>query len=124
MKVIIAGSRSITCLGIVPRVVKESGFDVTEVVCGMARGVDTLGKLWAEFNHIPVAEFPADWDYHGKKAGFVRNSEMADYADALIAIWDGQSKGTAHMIDRALEKGLKIHIHNTSTLPLYGSDLD
>lgn len=113
MKTIIAGSRGITCPYVVGRAVEKSGFAVTEVVCGMARGVDTLGRIWAQYYAIPVSEFEPDWDYHGKKAGFVRNQEMADYADALIAIWDGVSRGTRDMIDRAQKKGIKVYVYRT-----------
>lgn len=54
--------------------------------------------------------FKADWDKHGKAAGFKRNTEMAKYADALIAFWDGKSKGTKHMIDTAKSHNLKVRV--------------
>lgn len=114
MKVIIAGSRSISDPKLIEEAIKQSGFDITEVVCGMARGVDILGKVWADRNSIPVSNFEPDWDYHGLKAGFIRNQEMADYADGLIAVWDGISRGTKDMIDRATKKGLKVFIHFTN----------
>ena len=57
-----------------------------------------------------VVYFPADWDLEGKSAGFKRNVKMAEYADALVAFWDGESKGTKHMIEIAKEKGLDIRI--------------
>ena len=109
MKVIIAGSRDITDITLVVRAVKESGFHITEIVCGKALGVDTLGELYGISNRIPVKPFPADW-YPGGKffrgAGHVRNRQMGDYADALIAIWDGISPGTKGMIEymRSLNK--------------------
>ncbi len=55
--------------------------------------------------------YPAAWDTYGLKAGYIRNEEMADNADALIAIWDGKSRGTKHMIDIATRKGLRVYIH-------------
>lgn len=110
MKVIIAGSRSITDAFMVRRAVEDSGFRVTEVVCGLARGVDKLGRLYAQRNNIPVKEFPANWEKFGRAAGFKRNREMALYADALIAIWDGYSKGTANMIRQAEERSLKLFV--------------
>ncbi len=82
-----------------------------QIVCGMAKGTDLLGKRYGDEFGYPVAEFPADWDGIGKKAGFVRNEQMADYGNALIAFWDGSSKGTAHMIDLATKKGLKVKIY-------------
>lgn len=110
MKVIIAGSRTICNPFYVSLAIKNADFPISEVVCGLAHGVDLFGKLWAEVFHVPVKEFPADWTNLGKRAGYVRNTEMAEYADALIAIWDGKSKGTKHMIDIANQKALLTHI--------------
>lgn len=111
MKTIIAGSRSITDYSEVWVATTDSEFEITEVVCGMARGVDMLGKTWGEKYGIPVKEFPADWDANGKAAGPIRNRQMADYADALILVWDGHSKGSANMLQEAKKRGLKIHQH-------------
>lgn len=86
------------------------GLDL-EVVCGLAVGADTLGKDWAKANDIHLVTFPAEWDKYGKAAGAIRNVEMADYADALVAFWDGKSKGTKHMIQTALVKGLAVHVY-------------
>ena len=110
MKVIIAGSRDITDIGYVIKAVGDACFGISEVVCGCARGVDKLGAKYAESLAIPVKEFKADWKGNGKSAGILRNCEMADYADALIAIWDGQSNGTAHMIKTAIDKRLKVFV--------------
>lgn len=99
MKVIIAGSRFIIDPNRVIEAIQKSSFDISEVVCGMARGVDTIGLEWAKNNNIPVKEFPADWDKFGKSAGYRRNLDMGNYADCLIAIWDTKSKGTGHMIN-------------------------
>ena len=110
MKTIIAGSRNIYDYGLVEEAVKESGFDITEVVSGKARGVDTLGEMWADNHKVSVKPFPADWDRYGKRAGPIRNFQMANYADALIAIWDFKSHGTKNMIKNARYKGLKVYI--------------
>lgn len=109
MKVIIAGTRTITDYSLVETVIKESGFDINEVVCGEARGVDILGKSWAIANNIPVKSFPADWNKFGKSAGYKRNVQMADYSDGLIAITTG-SPGTTHMINIANKRGLKVFV--------------
>lgn len=111
MKTIIAGSRTINNLRLLEKTIDESGFEITEVVCGGARGVDDLGRKWAgNGNRIPVKLFPANWDLFGKSAGYKRNVEMAYYAEALIALWDGESRGTKHMIDIAKSKGLKVFV--------------
>ena len=111
MKTIIAGSRNITDFSTVCEAIDESGFQVTEVVSGKARGVDTLGEKWAKVVGVPVKEFPADWDTHGRAAGYIRNKEMAKYGDRLVAIWDGKSSGTKHMINLAKKYDLEVYIH-------------
>lgn len=113
MKVIIAGSRDITDMAEINAAIADSKFEITEVVCGMARGVDLLGKAWANYLGIPVTQFPADWDRYGKRAGYRRNIEMGEYADALIAVWDGVSLGTKHMIDIARARRLRVYVHKT-----------
>ena len=114
MKTIIAGSRSIIDINQVIFAVHDSGFlpDITEIVSGGAPGIDRLAIDYAKTNHIPCKTMPANWDKYGKRmAGLVRNGEMAQYADALIAIWDGRSRGTYHMIETAQRLNLKVFIY-------------
>jgi len=104
MKVIIAGSRTATNYEHLLTAINAfelTGRDITEVVSGTAKGADKMGERWALENDIPVKQFPANWNKYGKSAGYRRNEEMAEYADYLIALWDGQSRGTKHMIDLA-----------------------
>ena len=100
MKVIIAGGRDYNNYAFLAQTmddfVKEN--NVEEVVCGCAAGADSLGAKWAKERGIPVKEFPAEWDVFGKKAGILRNHDMGNYADFLVAFWDGQSTGTRDMI--------------------------
>lgn len=110
MKTIIAGSRHITDASLVDKAVEQSGFTISLVLSGRAYGVDRLGELWAIQHGIPVKPFPADWAQHGKAAGFIRNVAMAKAADALLAVWDGRSKGTKHMITTARELGLEVFV--------------
>lgn len=114
MKTIIAGSRSITDYSIVCRAIEAVPWEITEVVSGTARGVDRLGERWAKENNILLKKFPASWDIYGKIAGLVRNQKMADYANALLAVWDGKSSGTCDMIKRAEKHGLKVLIVDIS----------
>ncbi len=111
MKVIVAGGRDFTNYALVEEAIKISGFEISQIVSGKAKGVDTLGEVWALANNIPVEAFPADWSQHGRAAGPIRNKQMAEYADALIAIWDGESKGTANMIQQARNKQLNVFIY-------------
>tara|TARA_R110000772_G_scaffold184459_4_gene295481 strand:+ start:5815 stop:6195 length:381 start_codon:yes stop_codon:yes gene_type:complete len=122
-KIIVAGGREFTDSELVEEVMenlflvwseedaKWLDSDLHEVVCGEARGADTLGRLWAESQSVKVKSFPADWDAHGRAAGPIRNAEMGDYADTLVAFWDGKSKGTKNMIDYSLKKGLTVHVY-------------
>ena len=89
---------------------QSSGWIITEVVSGTARGADRVGEGWANMNNIPITRMPANWDRYGRIAGHRRNLEMAEYADQLVVFWNGVSPGTKNMITLAKARGLKIHI--------------
>ena len=110
MRTIIAGSRSISDYEILETAIALSGFEITRVISGHARGVDRLGELYAKKHKLPILIFLPDWNKYGKSAGIRRNIEMAQVSDGLIALWDGKSKGTAHMIDYARKMGLKVFV--------------
>lgn len=110
MKVLVAGSREIADSSLIERAVRESGFTVTTLICGMARGVDRLAYEWAKRNNIPVDEYPADWDRYGKSAGMRRNREMVDVAEAAVVIWDGNSPGTENTIKLLKSKNVPHYI--------------
>lgn len=113
MKTIIAGSRSINDAATLHAALAASGFAdaITEVFSGGARGVDALGEAWADARGLPVRRFVPDWNAAPRHAGLLRNAEMAAQADALIAVWDGASRGTAHMIQTAQQRGLRVYVH-------------
>jgi hypothetical protein len=110
MKIIIAGSRTINNIAEVYRAFLNSHFDPDEIVSGGAKGVDKLGERIAKDNSIPCRVFSADWGKYGKKAGYLRNKDMAEYADALVAVWDGESKGTANMIKLMKDMGKPVYV--------------
>lgn len=118
MRTIIAGSRNITDYDAVLEAIKDSGFKITEVLCGGAPGPDMLGEMWALTRGIPRKYFPADWRGLGLKAGPIRNEQMAQNADALIAVWDGGSRGTGHMIGTARKYGLKVYVKIVNNPPV------
>lgn len=109
MKVIIAGSRDYHDYDMLLQTIQESGFTITEVVSGMASGVDQLAIRYAKENNLPLHEYWAEWDFYGKAAGPIRNRLMADYADALIAIHTNNSSGTKNMIEEATKKDLLVY---------------
>ena len=80
------------------------------IVSGHAPGADSLGEKYAAEYKLQCELHPADWEQHGKAAGPIRNAEMAEVSDALIAFWDGQSRGTKSMIDLAKRKGLQVAV--------------
>lgn len=85
-----------------------------EIVSGTARGADELGERYAKARGYALKQFPADWDTFGKGAGYRRNSQMADYAEACVVFWDEKSRGTKHMIDLAEKTGLLLRVIRTS----------
>jgi major membrane immunogen (membrane-anchored lipoprotein) len=114
MKIIIAGSRLFDNYEMLCEFcdfyLKNKSNDEIEIVSGTANGADKLGEKYAQERGYKLKQFPANWEKYKKSAGYIRNKEMAEYADALIAFWDEKSKGTKHMIDLAKEKKLKIKI--------------
>lgn len=85
------------------------------IISGGARGADTLGEKYAQDEGFSLEVFPANWNKFGKSAGFRRNEQMAEVADALIAFWDGKSHGTKHMIEIMENKNLLVKIVNYET---------
>jgi hypothetical protein len=122
MKVIIAGSRGFDDYEFLDQTMHElfwkgapglDGWEVVDsVISGGAKGADTLGAAWADEHCFPVHVYKPDWDTHGKKAGFLRNEEMAIAGDILVAFWDGISRGTMNMISAACVNCLEIHVYN------------
>ena len=114
-KVIIAGSRDYSNVDRIKEDMNRLWLKIGpyEVVSGMARGVDRTSHDIAVAAGIKVYPFPADWDRHGRSAGYKRNEQMAKNARYLLAFWDGRSRGTKHMIDIATEAGLMVIIIRT-----------
>ena len=110
MRVIIAGSRTIVDPTILVSAIEASGFEISLVISGRARGPDTLGELWAQANNIPVEFYPAEWEKYGKSAGYVRNDAMPKVADAAIVLWDGKSAGSKNMIELMRRKNKPCHV--------------
>lgn len=110
MKVIIAGGRDYHNYDTLLEAIKEAQFPIATVVSGGAKGVDALGERYANEMNLQLNIYAADWETHGRAAGPIRNRKMAENADALIALWDGQSRGTKNMIETATKKGLIVFV--------------
>ena len=112
MNVIIAGSRTLTDFMQVVKAINSAPFEVEKIITGgCPTGADRIAGLYAALYGIPVEVFPADWKAHGRAAGPIRNRQMAEVGDALIAVWNGKSRGTANMIQEARSHGLLVHVH-------------
>jgi hypothetical protein len=126
LKLLVAGSRSITDSLIVCKVLDNYGKRPDEIVSGLCNGPDDYGRLWAMANGIHVERFPAKWDdlttpgaiivkrkdgtKYNKRAGFDRNKLMADYATKALIFWDGKSRGTKNMISLMKKAGKEVTI--------------
>lgn len=80
------------------------------IVSGHASGADALGERYAQERGLQLETYPADWKTHGRAADPIRNAQMASVAHALIAFWDGKSRGTKNMIDTATKRGLQVAV--------------
>ena len=116
MKLLIAGSRSIDKYRAFYEFIKwyylGGNEPPREFVTGDCKlGADQVPHLLNVTinNESPIKSFPADWDKHGKKAGFLRNREMAEYADELLLIWDGESNGSRNMMQEMEKLGKPVH---------------
>ena len=112
-RVIIAGGRDFNDYQLLEQKMDTFLSNISEgitIVCGLARGADTLGERYAKERGYPINYYPANWSTYGKTAGYLRNEQMALNADALVAFWDGHSKGTQHMIHLAQTHNLKTRI--------------
>jgi hypothetical protein len=113
-KVIVAGSRNFCDYELLKCklmfLLKNKLKNDVEIISGGAKGADCLGERFAKENGYNLRIFKANWNKYGKKAGPIRNTEMVEYADALVAFWDGKSKGTAHIIDFADFNCLNIRV--------------
>ena len=109
-KVVVAGSRNFGNYAYASMVLDKafSNRKPDYIVCGMARGADMIGHQYALDHKIALYEFPADWKNEGKSAGYNRNVRMAAVADAVVVFWDGESHGSKHMIDIAVNKGIPV----------------
>lgn len=107
MKVAIIGSRSLT----VPDLGKYLPASMTEIVSGGAKGIDSCAKEYALANGVKLTEFLPDYKRYGRGAPLRRNLQIIDYADIVIAFWDGKSKGTKYVIDNCRKRGREVVVY-------------
>ena len=112
MKMAVVGSRTITDISIG----EYMPDDVTEIVSGGAKGIDTLAKEYAEKRKLLYTEFLPDYETFGKYAPLHRNERIINYADEILAFWDGKSKGTKYVIDNAKKQGKRVSVVDTNLI--------
>ena len=110
LRCIIAGGRDYHNYDTLLEAIQECQFPIATVVSGGAKGVDALGERYAGEMNLKLNIYNADWERNGRAAGPIRNRKMAENADALIAIWNGESKGTKNMIETATKLGLLVYV--------------
>jgi hypothetical protein len=110
VKIAIVGSREYPNLGRVTAYV-ESLPEGTVIVSGNAEGVDRVAEVAGNHYGLDVISIPADWDTHGKGAGYIRNIEIVEQVETVVAFWDGKSKGTLHTITEATKRGIRVIIN-------------
>lgn len=112
LKVLVAGSRSIDTLTVVRPVLDDLRWgEPSRIIHGEAKGVDNCARIWAEQNDVFQTTHPVPdwaWEKIGRKAGPLRNEYMVEQADAVVAIWDGESEGTLDVIKKADARGLPL----------------
>ncbi len=107
MKVAIIGSRNLGVIGL-ENFLPEN---VTEIVSGGARGIDTCAREYAQANGIKLTEFLPDYSRYGRGAPLKRNLEIIAYADVVLAFWDGKSHGTKYVIDNCKKQNVPIKVY-------------
>ena len=110
MKLAIVGSRSLDNYETVKNAVDSLSTEVTEVVSGGAKGVDSFAERYASEHDIPTVIYKPEWAKYGKRAGYIRNKDIVERADFVLAVWDGESRGTLDSINHARKLGKPVKI--------------
>ena len=106
----VVGSRTFDDYELLDNELGRVSSTIIKIVSGGARGADTLAARWAKEHDILVDTYIPNWKHYGKSAGYKRNKLIVNAADALMAFWDGTSKGTAHSIKLAEDRDIPVHI--------------
>ena len=107
MKVAVIGSRGLT----VNDLGKYLPEDTTEIVSGGAKGIDTCARDYALSHDLKLTEFLPEYSKYGRGAPLKRNLQIIEYADVVIAFWDGKSRGTKYVIDNCKKLGVQVDVH-------------
>ncbi len=109
MKIAVVGSRDFDDYEFLKKILDYH--PCTKIISGGAPGADTLAKQYSAEKGIPMKEFPANWDVYGKSAGYIRNKQIVEVSDEVVAFWNKKSRGTKHTIDLANDANKPVHIY-------------
>ena len=112
MKIAIVGSRTFSDYNLLERHINDiaKSFNIIKIISGGANGADTLGEKYANINKIPTLILKPDWGKYGKGAGYIRNKDIINSSDKVVAFWDGKSKGTLNSINLAKKQNKLIQM--------------
>lgn len=117
IRVCIAGTRTFNDYSLLKTIITNAFFDISRlhIISGHAKGADELGERFANENNLLLDIYPADWRLYRNRAGAIRNTEMAQVSDCLVAFWDGESRGTKNMIKNMKKLKKPVLIYNYIT---------
>lgn len=114
MKIGVVGSRSFKDYELLKQTLDSLSFEITQIISGGASGADTLAEWYALEKKIPLKVFRPDWKKFGKRAGFLRNTDIVKNSEHVIAFWDSLSRGTLDSINKAKNLNIPVTIVNFS----------
>ena len=126
MKLAIVGSRTLNqkqVLQVIEQVIQKSNSTITTVVTGGANGVDSIAEYYARANKLNVEVYYPLYKKYGKRAPLIRNNEIVKNCDAVLAIWDGVSKGTAYTINKAKRENKKVMVVSLKAAKEYSDNV-
>lgn len=117
IRVCIAGTRTFNDYSLLKTIITNAFFDISRlhIISGHAKGADELGERFANENNLLLDIYPADWRLYRNRAGAIRNAEMAQVSDCLVAFWGGESRGTKNMIKNMKKLKKPVLIYNYIT---------
>lgn len=109
IRLAVVGSRSFNDYKFLSEILQW--YDVKLIISGGARGADSLARRFAEEHNLPLREFIPEWGRHGRSAGYLRNEQIVEACDEVVAFWNGKSRGTKHTIDIAEQQGKPVSVY-------------
>jgi len=126
MKLAIVGSRTLRqkeVLQVIGQVITKAKNKIDTVITGGANGVDSIAEYYAKNHNIGVEVYYPVYSRHGKRAPLIRNNEIIKNSNAMLAIWDGESKGTKYTTDKAKKAGMAVMVVRLDPIKKYNDNI-